>query len=191
MFFCFLPSSPLLVSFCLRQKQQQQPLSSFSVFPSPISLVSTFFSRLERKKLKNLKTHKNKTLKVWSNALFFSQSFGQRSCFFSRKGLQSIPVSWWGVVVASILMFVALAVNVMPAYSICVHLGLDHKPHLLPSDEHREHFRMVAEQRKKELEEERERLAKDSSGAAVKRQQLQRMVSRRLPPRQSDQSAAL
>jgi hypothetical protein len=136
----------------------------------------------------------NDESKVWSNALFFSQNFGRRSCFFSRRGdrcfrspflsftplfkkkkkpektqkihsllslsspspsfslsplsstgLQSIPVSWWGVVVASVLMFVGLAVNVMPAYSICVHLGLDHKPHLLPSDEHREHFRAVAE----------------------------------------------
>lgn len=85
-------------------------------------------------------------------------------------------------------MFVALAVNVMPAYSICVHLGLDHKPHLLPSDEHREHFRLVAKQRKKE-EEEKERVREASgSGKERKRQQLQKMVSRRLP-RQSDLSA--
>ena len=105
-------------------------------------------------------------------------------------GLQSIPVSWWGVVVASVLMFVALAVNVMPAYSICVHLGLDHKPHLLPSDELREHFRLVAEERGREAEE-KERLARTSSSSKVRarQQQLQKMVSRRLP-RQSDLSAA-
>ena len=99
-------------------------------------------------------------------------------------GLQSIPVSWWGVVVASVLMFVALAVNVMPAYSICVHLGLDHKPHLLPSEEHREHFRNVAEKRRKEAEERLAREASLSKGRDA-RQKLQRMVSRRLP-RKSD-----
>jgi len=85
-------------------------------------------------------------------------------------------------------MFVALAVNVMPAYSICVHLGLDHKPHLLPSDEHREHFRLVAEQRRKEIEE-KDRLARAKASSKNRaRQRLQKMVSRRLP-RQSDQSA--
>ena len=111
------------------------------------------------------------------------------SLLFSRPpGLQSIPVSWWGVVAASVLMFVALAVNIMPAYSICVHLGLDHKPHLLPSDEHREHFRLVAEQRRKEIEE-RDRLARAKASSKNRaRQRLQKMVSRRLP-RQSDQSA--
>lgn len=81
-------------------------------------------------------------------------------------------------------MFVALAVNVMPAYSICVHLGLDHKPHLLPSEEHREHFRNVAEKRRKEAEERLAREASLSKGRDA-RQKLQRMVSRRLP-RKSD-----
>ena len=125
--------------------------------------------------------------------LFFYPTLPPHPNSKKHPGLQSIPVSWWGVVVASVLMFVALAVNVMPAYSICVHLGLDHKPHLLPSDEHREHFRQVAEERRKEAEE-KEKLARSSSsssssGARAKRQQLQKMVSRRLP-RQSDLSAA-
>ena len=94
----------------------------------------------------------------------------------------------WGVVVASVLMFVALAVNVFPSYSICVHLGLDHKAYLLPSDEHREHFRLVAEERKRE-EEEKERDREASSKANERKRQLQKMVSRRLP-RQSDLSAS-
>ena len=87
-------------------------------------------------------------------------------------------------------MFVALAVNVMPAYSICVHLGLDHKPHLLPSDEHREHFRRLAAERRLREAEERDRLARARASGKDQgaRQRLQRMVSRRLP-RQSDQSA--
>lgn len=87
-------------------------------------------------------------------------------------------------------MFVALAFNVMPAYSICVHLGLDHKPHLLPSDEHRAHFRLVAEQRKKDEEEREKSREACASGRERKRQQLGKMVSRRLPPRQSEQRAS-
>jgi hypothetical protein len=60
---------------------------------------------------------------------------------------------------------------------------------LLPSDEHREHFRAVAEQRKRE-EEEKELLRRGSSSSRErKRQQLQKMVSRRLP-RQSERSVS-
>lgn len=148
---------------------------------------SFLFAARERENFPQPPAKKKKKKQVWSNALFFSGNFGKRSCFFSRRGLQNVPVSWWGVVVASVIMFVTLAVNVMPAYSICVHLGLDHKPHLLPSDEHREHFRLVAEERKKEAEE-KEKLARASSSSSkvrARREQLQKMVSRRLP-RQSD-----
>ena len=55
---------------------------------------------------------------VWSNAIFFAAAFGPHSCFFSRTGFQGAPVSWWGVVLVSVIYFFVLALNTMPLYAL-------------------------------------------------------------------------
>ena len=69
---------------------------------------------------------------VWSNAIFFAATFGRHSCFFSRTGFQSAPISWWGILLVSVVYFLVLSLNTMPTYALCVQMGADHKPHILP-----------------------------------------------------------
>lgn len=118
---------------------------------------------------------------VWSNAIFFAATFGPHSCFFSRTGFQSAPISWWGVVVVSIIYFLVLAFNTMPLYSIAVQLGADHKPHILPPGLAR-HFAAVASARKSSID-------GGSNAGSTSRGRLARLVSRTLP-RQADTAAA-
>ena len=85
--------------------------------------------------------------------------------------------AWWGLVLVSAVYFLALALNVMPAYSRAVLMGGDYKPHVLPAPL-AGHFASVASER---------RAASEAWGAA--RGRLARLVSR-AAPRQADASGS-
>lgn len=117
---------------------------------------------------------------VWSNAVFFAINFGKNSCFFSRTGFQGAPISWWAIVVVSVVYFLILALNTMPLYALCVQLGADHKPHILAPDL-AAHFARVASTRADASVAAR----RGGGGAPRVSMRVQRLVSLAVP-RQAD-----
>ena len=147
--------------------------------PHPLS-ASAFWLRRPWLLLPPIKLLLFFTSLVWSNAVFFAATFGRHSCFFSRTGFQSAPISWWGVVLVSIIYFLVLAFNTMPLYSIAVQLGADHKPHIL-TPPLAAHFALVATARGPSA-------TGGGGGGLVSRSRLSRLVSRAVP-RQADAAA--
>ena len=108
---------------------------------------------------------------LWTNTLFFATQFGRRSCFFSPTGLTRSPVPWWVETIISVALFLILALNTMPMFSLTVQMGADVKADAIP-DALKAHFAAVGAH-----------LASARAARKLGRSRFSRALSARLPRR--------
>lgn len=115
---------------------------------------------------------------LWANAIFFATTFGRNSCFFSPTGFQrGEPAPWWVVLLISVALFLILALNTMPMFSLTVQMGADVKADAIPEDL-RAHFAAVGVHLA-----ERRRARRREGGGTGGMGRLSRALSARLPRR--------
>ncbi|KAK9811612.1 hypothetical protein WJX72_006963 [[Myrmecia] bisecta] len=71
---------------------------------------------------------------IFSSTVFFASQFGPRSCFFTSHGYKStlFALPWWLILLLNVLLFLMLALNTLPLYSLAVQMGSDYKHHMVP-----------------------------------------------------------